>query len=29
MRGEVWAGGGEDMGWWQRTSGMHGERARL
>ena len=29
MRGEVWAGGGRSVGRRQRTSGMHGERARL
>ena len=26
---EVWAGGGGGVGRRQRTSGMHGERARL
>ena len=30
MRSEVWAeGGGARVGQRQRTSGMHGERARL
>ena len=29
MRGEVWAGRREGVGLRQRTSGMHGERARL
>ena len=29
MRGEVWAEGGRSVGRQQRTSGMHGERARL
>eukprot|EP00964_Phaeocystis_antarctica_P057082 scaffold33736_cov50-Phaeocystis_antarctica.AAC.6 len=29
MRSEVWARRREGVGWRQRTSGMHGERARL
>ena len=29
MRGEVWAEGGRSVGRQQRTSGMHGEKARL